>query len=382
MGSLILRHRVARLLAAGSLSLSIVGISASPAVADPVRDGQWYFKVLNVDAAHQITRGNGVVVAVLDTGVRADHPDLRDAVLPGFDTAPTYAGDGRTDNDGHGTSMAGLIAGRGHDGSNGVVGIAPDAKILPVKIPLGTLASETETNTAIKWATDHGARVMNLSFGSEGSSRFRSAIAEAQAADVVMVAGSGNLPDDGKHFPGAYPEVLTVGAVDRDGKVASFSRTGPQVDLVAPGVDITSPYRDSSGGYFTGFGTSQSTAIVSGAAALVRAKFPNLSAAEVIHRLTASAIDKGPPGRDDQYGYGVVNIVGALTADVPALQSSAAPAPAAGGDANPPIAGAETEQAAGVSPLVWAGGGVALALVIGLVIAVVTLSRRSSARRY
>jgi type VII secretion-associated serine protease mycosin len=375
------RHRAVRL-AVGVLTLSIVGVSASPAAADSVRDGQWYFKTLNVDAAHKITQGNGVVVAVLDSGVRADHPDLRDAVLPGFDTAPSFAGDGRDDSSGHGTSMAGLIAGRGHGKSSGVVGIAPAAKILPVKIPLGSLASETETNTAIKWATDHGARVMNLSFGSKDSSRERKVIADAQAADVVLVAASGNLPDDDTIYPGAYPDVLTVGAVDRDGKVAKFSVTGPQVDLVAPGVDITSPYKDVNGGYYTGYGTSQATAIVSGAAALVRAKFPDLSAAEVIHRLTATATDKGPPGRDDQYGYGVLNIVGALTADVPPLQPSAAPAATAGNPANPPAAAPKTERASAVSPLLWAAGGVALLLLAGLVIALIARSRRSSIRHH
>jgi type VII secretion-associated serine protease mycosin len=370
-------HRAVRACAAGLLSLSIVGIMAGPASADSVRDGQWYFKTLDVDAAQKITRGDGVIVAVLDSGVRADHPDLRGAVLPGFDTAPSFAGDGRTDQDGHGTAMAGLIAGRGHDGSGGVLGIAPGAKILPVKIPLGTLASETETNTAITWASQHGATVMNLSFSAEGSSRLQNAITAAAAADVVLVAGAGNKgQSDGRPYPGAYPQVLTVGSVDRNDTITDFSVTGPQIDLVAPGVNITSPYKNVNGGYFTGYGTSQSTAIVSGAAALVRAKFPNLTAAEVIHRLTATAIDKGPPGRDDQYGYGVLNITGALTADVPPLKPSAGPA--TGSTTNP------TATAATPSPrsaLLWVGGGVAILLIIGLVIVVVTRSRRSSGRR-
>ena len=361
------------------MSLVLIGTGAWPASADSVRDGQWYIQTLDLATAQKLTRGAGVVVAVVDSGVWAGHPDLRDAVLPGFDSAPTLARDGRDDQDGHGTSMAGLIAGRGHNGSDGVAGIAPEAKILPAKVPLEHLSEASETASAIKWSAEHGAKVMNLAFGSADARSLRDAIAAAQSKDVVMVAASGNLPSKGLDYPGAYPEVLTVGSVDRDGKVTDFSLAGPQVDLVAPGVDITSPYKEDSGGYFTGFGTSQSTAIVAGAAALVRAPFPNLSAAEVIHRLTATAIDKGPPGRDDQYGYGVLNIVGALTADAPASQPSASSEPAARGNANPPVAGSEK---AGISPLVWAAGGVALVLVIRLAIAVVTLSRRSSAKRY
>ena len=155
--------------------------------------------------------------------------------------------------------------------------------------------------------------------------------------------------------------------------------TGPQVDLVAPGVDIYSPYKNEGSGYIKGYGTSQSAAIVSGAAALVRAKFPNLSAAEVVHRLTATAIDKGPPGRDDQYGYGVVNIVGALTADVPPLKPSVAPT-AASADGN--VAQPPAPKSSSMSPLFWAAGGVAILLVIGLVIAIVVMSRRNSPRRY
>lgn len=370
------------MLAAGALALTIVGVSASPASADAVREGQWYFTVLDVNGAQKITRGNGVVVAVVDTGVWAGHPDLHDAVLPGFDTAPIYAGDGREDQQGHGTSMAGLIAGRGHDGSKGIVGIAPDATILPVKIPLEQFASAGETTTGIKWATEHGAKVMNLSFSSEGSRSMEAAVAAAQAADIVVVAGSGNRgKTESRPNPGAYDGVLTVGSVDRDNVVTDFSITGPQVDLVAPGVDITSPYTQADGGYFTGYGTSQSTAIVSGAAALVRAKFPQLSAAEVIHRLEATAIDKGAPGRDDQYGYGVLNIMGALTADVPPLQTGGAQ-PASSAAAGEPVAESSPTEKSSIGPLLWAGGAVAVLLVIGLVIAVVAMSRRSAPRRY
>ena len=208
------------------------------------------------------------------------------------------------------------------------------------------------------------------------------AVAAAQAADIVVVAGSGNRgKTDGRPNPGAYDGVLTVGSVDRDNAVTDFSVTGPQVHLVAPGVDITSPYKEADGGYFTGYGTSQSTAIVSGAVALVRAKFPQLSAAEVIHRLEATAIDKEAPGRDDQYGYGVLNIMGALTADIPPLQTGGAQ-PASSAAAGGPVAESLQTEKSSIGPLLWAGGAVAVLLIIGLVIAAVAMSRRSTPRRY
>jgi subtilisin family serine protease len=126
-------------------------------------------------------------------------------------------------------------------------------------------------------------------------------------------------------FPAAYPGVVAVAGVDQNGNHADVSVTGPEVVLSAPAVDIVTPGRDLL--YGSGTGTSPAAAIVAGVAALVRAKYPSLSAAEVVHRLTATAIDKGPPGRDDQYGYGIVNPVAALTADVPPLPNSPSAAP-------------------------------------------------------
>ncbi|HEX2774951.1 MAG TPA: S8 family serine peptidase, partial [Micromonosporaceae bacterium] len=150
---------------------------------------------------------------------------------------------------------------------------------------------------------------------------------KARAADVVVVASAGNLPDDRIVIPPAVHDgVVAVGASDRPGNRAAVSVKGEKLAILAPGVDIHST--SSGGKYRRATGTSGSTAIVAGAAALVRSKFPNLSAEEVVHRLTATAVDKGPPGRDDEYGYGVLNIVGALTADVPPL-AGASPTPTA-----------------------------------------------------
>jgi len=152
--------------------------------------------------------------------------------------------------------------------------------------------------------------------------------------------------------------VLAVGGIDRYGRRAAISVTGPQIDLVAPAVDIYSTSID--GKYRKGTGTSDATAIVAGAVALIRSKYPHLPAREVVHRLTATAVDKGPPGRDDEYGYGVIDIVAALTADVPPLgfESATASAPAGDGPSAPAAAPgdeAASDRAATVRGLVTLG---------------------------
>src|SRR5262249_4607802 len=124
-------------------------------------------------------------------------------------------------------------------------------------------------------------------------------------------------------YPAAYPGVVAAAGTDKQGNHAAVSVTGPEVVLAAPATDLVQPYPGHR--YATGTGTSASTAVIAGAAALVRARFPHLSAAEVVHRLEATAIDKGAPGRDDEYGYGLINIVGALTANVPASAPSSSP---------------------------------------------------------
>lgn len=155
----------------------------------------------------------------------------------------------------------------------------------------------------------------------------RQVVEEAIARDVVVVAAAGNSPHDkGVQWPAAIPGVVAVAGVDRNGNRSKISVAGPEVVLAAPSDDISST--NTGGGYRVGTGTSDATAIVAGAVALVRSKFPNLKAKEVIRRLTATAIDKGAPGRDPEYGYGIVNLVGALTADLPTQAAiTKAPAP-------------------------------------------------------
>ncbi|MBG6067946.1 S8 family serine peptidase [Micromonospora ureilytica] len=296
--------------------------------AERIRDDQWHLRFLNVSQAQTISQGEGVIVAVPDTGVDP-HPDLRKNLLKGTDTV-TGEGDGQQDSNSHGTSMAGLIAAHGRGTNLGALGIAPKSKVLPIKAAgADNFGEADDLAAAVEYATANSAQVISISSGGASTPRLVRAIKSALAANITVVASVGNAP----HSPTAYPAgeegVIAVGGVDRTGLHAAISVTGPKIDVVAPAVDI---YSTSYGGkYSKGTGTSSATAIVAGAAALIRSKYPYLPAREVAHRLTATAVDKGPPGRDDEYGYGVIDLVAALTADVPPLGFESVSAPAGAG---------------------------------------------------
>ncbi|MFG2099126.1 type VII secretion-associated serine protease mycosin [Micromonospora echinaurantiaca] len=303
----------------------------APEGVDRVRGDQWHLRYLKVAVAHRISQGEGVTVAVPDTGV-APHPDLSANLLPGINLLVKGSGDGQQDRNSHGTGMAGLIAAHGHHGNKGALGLAPRAKILPI-------ISSAENNEgdadrlaqAIEFAIGAGADVISISSSGGSSQRLRQAVNAAQSANVIVVAAAGNSPGDAAvGYPASEADVIAVGGIDRNGERAAVSVIGPQIDVVAPAVDIYSTSID--GKYRKGTGTSDATAIVAGAAALIRSKYPYLPASEVAHRLTATAVDKGPPGRDDEYGYGVIDLVAALTTDVPPLGfgSATASAPATG----------------------------------------------------
>jgi hypothetical protein len=251
------------------------------------------------------------------------------------------------------------------------MGIAPKAKILPVRTGASLLSDGQTDANGIAWATGHGAKVICMAFaGADDNAAERRAIEQAQAADIVLVAGVGNRPEStAVGYPAAYTGVIAAAGVDRQGNHADVSVTGAQVALAAPGVDIVSS--NPGGKYGKGVGTSAATAIIAGVAALVRAKYPELSAAEVVHRLTATATDKGPPGRDDEYGYGIVNPVAALTADVPALTPSAIPATGVP-DTSPPTARAQPDSGTSRTPVVLIGVGL-LILAAAAVVLVIRL---------
>ncbi|MGK5442193.1 type VII secretion-associated serine protease mycosin [Micromonospora sp. URMC 105] len=356
-------RQVVATLGVGALLLAITASGAGarevpkPPDGKWVRSQQWHLGYLQVAEAHRLTRGKGVVVAVPDTGVDP-HPDLRGNLLSGTDTIDGGSGNGIGDRDSHGTGMAGLVAAHGQPGNRGALGIAPEAKILPILVtPPGGDGQPDALARGIDYAVANGARVISVSSGGDSSAELEQAVRRAIASDIVVVAGSGNRPrEQFVGYPASQAGVLAVAGVDRSGRHADISVSGPEVDVAAPGVEIIST--SYSANYRKGTGTSDSTAIVAGAAALVRSKYPDLPASEVVHRLTATAVDKGPPGRDDQYGYGVIDLVAALTADVPPLPpdwattstpsaktsaTSAAAEPAnGGGTANPTARGLAT----------------------------------------
>jgi subtilisin family serine protease len=179
-------------------------------------------------------------------------------------------------------------------------------------------------------------------------------------------------------YPAAYPGVLAVAATGKDGSVAPVSVHGEQIAIAAPGVDMLGT--GSGGTYVRGTGTSDATAIVAGAVALVRSRYPDLSAEEVVHRLTATATDKGPKGRDNQYGYGVLNLMAALTADVPPLEATGSPTTAPVVSADTVVARRDDDNAGGLNRVAVVGAVAVGALILAGFLALVTLRRRSRER--
>ncbi|KAB1920611.1 type VII secretion-associated serine protease mycosin, partial [Micromonospora noduli] len=324
--------------------LLVVG-AAQPAAAAPRRAEQWYLDELRIDQAHKISTGRGVVVAVIDTGVEAGHPDLRGQVLAGGRSYGA-SGDGRADEDGHGTHMAGIIAAKGS--SDGVTGIAPGVKILPIKLRKedGVYKSAGMAR-GIRMAVDGGAKVINISIGGAGLANpvEESAIKYALDHDVVVVASAGNTASGRTAVgsPANAPGVIAVTGTTRGGAFWSGSVQGPEAVVAAPGDGIYNVANE--GGYGWGDGTSDSSAIVSGLAALIRSKYPDLSAPNVINRIIRTARDAGVSGRDPQYGFGVIDPTKALTANVPPVTANPLLDPAAAAtDPGPARAGGADEE--------------------------------------
>ena len=291
--------------------------------ADEARDQQWQLRALHAESAWEETTGAGVTVAVVDSGVDGSHPDLAGQVLAGIDLVDV-GGDGQSDPVGHGTSIAAFIAGR-NDDEDGVVGLAPGAKILPVRVLDTQNRYEDATVVAkgVQWAVDHGAKVINLSLGSgTASPALADAIDYAFANDVVVVACTGNvLPAEPQQvwYPAREPGVIAVAGLKTNPAATPDplwpgSLTGPETVLAAPAVNLIGAR--PGGQYWQVEGTSFAAPLVSATAALIRAKWPQLSAANVVQRLIHTARDLGPQGRDNQYGFGMVDPVIALRAPV------------------------------------------------------------------
>ncbi len=297
---------------------------------DPSYGMQWNLEMINVEDAWEISTGEGVVVAVLDSGVHYGGRDgFGDRLLPGYNAflnLPFFW----HDENSHGTHIAGTIA-QETDNGIGVAGIAPDALILPVKV-LGRENAGNTTSIAngLYWAADNGADIINMSFGidslsEEGDRVFKEAIDYAYDKGVVLVASSGNGNGQkifGPHvgYPAKYENVIAVGAVNHRGEHCSYSDGGESLDLVAPGGEpyfgvIQETFVKEKGymmiafgwGYYFKWGTSMACPHVSGVAALVKSVHPDWGPEEIKEALINTATDLDKPGKDEYYGYGLIN---------------------------------------------------------------------------
>jgi len=326
------RRRLVAALALPVLGLLGTGVVAAPAMAatptsDPIRNAEYWLSEYGIRDAWSVTQGQGVTIAVIDTGVDPNVPDLRGAVLAGADfsgmgDARGWAPVGAHDAE-HGTLVASMAAGRGTGPDTGLIGAAPGAMILPLSIALegSAVDSDTQIAEAVRYAVDHGADIINMSLTRntlEWPTSWDDAFSYAAEHDVVVVAAAGNRGSGTTVVgaPATMPGVLTVAGVDRFGQ-ASFdaSSQGITIAIAAPSEDLVGVA--PGGRYLAWSGTSGAAPIVSGIVALVRAAHPELDAANVINRIVATAHDRGDAGYDPFYGYGLIDARAAVTADVP-----------------------------------------------------------------
>lgn len=290
---------------------------------DPLLPAEYGFALTGTDKIWQSQPGRPeVIVAVVDSGIDASHPEFQGQLVEGFDfTEKTPASGGAVDGYGHGTHVAGVIGAKANNGM-GIAGIAPGCKLMPVRIFNNWGHSEGGLSTAaVIWAVDHGAKVINASWGSPMLGEAAKAAYEyAIAKDVVFVAAVGNSgKEDTEYYPGASPEAIGVSAVNSDDRWASFSTFGEWVDLAAPGANVLSTYPLKLGnGYKIMDGTSMAAPFVSAAAALVRSQYPSWSQAQVRAQLERTAKDVIMTGKDKYAGWGRVDIARAVREAPPA----------------------------------------------------------------
>lgn len=291
---------------------------------DPLFQKQWSMVSGNVQGAWDLgATGLGVTIAIVDSGVALDHLDLKDNLVPGYNAITKSEAPGATqDDNGHGTHVSGIAA-AGRNGV-GIVGVAYKAKIMPIKAMNAKGEGYDDVIAdGIVWATDHGAKIINLSIGSESglsSAILNSAINYAYDGGCLLVGAAGNYApqtevNPGVSYPASDPHVLAIVATDRTSKVTGYSETGSEIDLAAPGDYIASTWWSKTEGSDYGYasGTSMAAPFVSGEAALLWSQHLGWSPEQVAEALKQGTQDLGAPGRDNQYGDGLVDVKLALT---------------------------------------------------------------------
>jgi len=370
------------------LALAMLSV-VTPAHADNMRESEYWLDSLGITQAHQSTKGEGVKVAIIDTGIDTSHPDLKGAVVGGADMSGAGEAGGNKPigvMSEHGTLVATLLAGRGNNkgeinrvksenerlkaawekakseaeeenekqkdddkdvevpkepeyedvpklsaGSDGVLGVAPAAQLLSVSLWMGegnpaNIPVEEQIPRAVKWAVDSGAKVINMSLGSTSPAwpeSWDDAFKYAENHDVVIVAAAGNRSGGMSQVgaPATIPGVLTVAGVDESGKASQDSSTeGISIGVAAPAEQLVGGLPDN--GYARWSGTSGAAPLVAGVAALIRSKYPDMKAPDVINRILKTARDTGAAGVDNLYGYGIINANAAVNNNVPSVSEN------------------------------------------------------------
>ncbi|WP_406738407.1 type VII secretion-associated serine protease mycosin [Streptomyces sp. NBC_00853] len=381
------------------VGLLLAGVAATPANAATIRSQQWHLDAMKADEIWKTTTGKGVTVAVIDGGVK-DVPELDGQVVPGKNFATSLPGDERTSSGSHGTAMAAIIAGTGkHPTGDGAYGLAPGAKILPIRVSDVEGSATPPWVAAIRHAADSDAKIINISLGiaakPEDDLARAEAVKYAHSKGKLIFAAVGNSGDAGNEveYPGATPGVVGVGAVDAKGNATGESQHGPQVDMVAPGVDIVSACGGKTG-VCKQHGTSDATALASASAALIWSAHPDWTNNQVL-RVMLNTAGKPTDGveRNDYVGYGIVRPRIALQTpgdpgpadvyplpDLAAASADAAKKPSASSDAKAPDAAAskpaaQAEEKKSGSALPWIGLGLAACVLIGGAVTVVVVRR-------
>lgn len=321
---------LAAAIAAAPLAVPQAAVSAPAGIlaADAIRDRQYWLDEYGIREAWQVTRGAGVTIAIIDSGVDASHPDLRGAVVGGIDLSGVGAADGTrpvgSDAPDHGTMVASLAAGRGSAPGDGVIGAAPEASLLSASLAFGPEQRDGDAQVAeaVRWAVDAGADVISLSLTRNTLAwpeSWDDAFGYAEANDVVVIAAAGNRGSGTEQVgaPATIPGVVAVGGVDRAGRASdAASAQGISIVVMAPSEQLVGAV--PGGGHVIWQGTSGATPIVAGIAALIRAAHPEATAADVVTRLITTARPVTATVPDPLYGYGLVDAAAAVRAELPA----------------------------------------------------------------
>jgi subtilisin family serine protease len=336
---------------AGNLESALAGLRASPGVRYAELDGrvhalrapndvllpdQWSVSRIRAERAWDVTTGSpSVVIAVIDTGVDAGQADLRGKLVPGFDFANNDADP--ADDNGHGTAVAGVAA-ASSDNQIGITGFCWQCRLMPVKV-LGADGNgyDSAVAQAIVWATDHGARVLNLSLGGPaGDATLTSAAQYAWAHGALVVAAAGNDSSSLLNYPAALPNVVSVGASDENDHLFTFSNSSAL--LAAPGENTAT---GQGGGYVSFLGTSSAAPVVSGVAALAFSLVPGASPSQVEQALVAAAAPMPGVARGRVDAYGTLQQLGGA----PPAQGAAPDSQPAGRAGSPrPVSGARVRK--------------------------------------